>query len=154
MATVDIPTVEVQLGTQVFELQPMPVGRAKRWREQFTTQLLHPSIELLTDNKELLTRLTTNAGKQSASQLAQQELAPLAPVVSQVAHVLHTGLDAVVDLIIAHPTFAAEADYILDNATTSQCIVALTKIVTLEYPFGHIADMLRVSVQQNNASKN
>lgn len=121
--------IEVVLGERTFTIEEPSINRGERWREMLGGPL--------DDIVEMVAGLDTEI----------DSIADIQAIVPRMKSLLMGSVTQIADLVCSwDKEFESERDYILENATGSQVVEALTNMVKMAFPFaGALEGLTRMS---------
>ena len=124
-------TITVPLGGKSYEVQALPIRKARAWRKKFAEP-----FNLIVGTLEALPGV----------EITKPE--DLALLVRSLSEVLLGSVDTLVDMLFDFsPALAADKDYILDHATDDEAVRAFVEVLKLAYPLVELVGVIRNAVQ-------
>jgi hypothetical protein len=130
---IQIESADFMLGEKPYSIPAAGLARSEQWRKLFQEQV--------TTFLDLFKAQGVDVQKIDLGSLDLNniDIAEWLPALTLLFVQLNVSMDGLAGLIIAyHPRLKEDLDYIQENATIKQAIVAVWEIVQLEYPFGSI----------------
>lgn len=129
-------TVAVQLGGQTYTIQPLPMKKARAWR-----QALEQPFGALVNVLE------------NADTIELTNLGSIAGVVQAFAGTLVGSVDILLDLLFAYsPELASDRERIENEAYDEEALAALVEVLKLAYPFGQVLGLVSGSKTTRNGT--
>jgi len=119
-------TVTVQLGGQEYTIQPLPMKKAREWRQKLE-QPFGAMVKVL----------------ETADTIELTNLGSIAGVVQTFAGTLLGSVDILLGLLFAYaPTLAADRERIENEAYDEEALGALVEVLKIAYPFGTVLGLV------------
>jgi hypothetical protein len=133
-------TITVTLGDKPYEVQSLPIRKARAWRKKFAEP-----FNLIVGTLEAMPNV----------EITKPE--DLGLIVRSLSEVLLGSVDMLVDMLFDFsPALAADRENILDRATDDEAVRAFVEVLKLAYPLvelvGVIKNVLQPTAQPPTAS--